>query len=152
MHNKQSCADCTGFPYVRGKLVQAATLGTSWPIALQHKVDTTSTRLSCLQQTFTNRRHHFLCLMRAAHLPGPGCVFSHTLLSLHRLASSATVAFRSGDSAYKRCVGLFATFGRSDQLMSATLCSASLTVLSQPADMRLNQALYLSSNILNCSQ
>ena len=69
----------------RGKLVQAASFECSickasccLHTALFKKLDTT---IQSCPVTLTNRRHRFLCLLRAAQLPSPSCVF--TLVSAH---------------------------------------------------------------------
>ncbi len=96
----------------RGKLVQAANFGTPCVMALAdsavllHKLDTTDDSCLVLPRSLTNRRHRFLCLLRAAQLPSQDCVCSPVLLvqcsRLHRSATSATVVFRGGEPAHRK--------------------------------------------------
>ncbi len=73
---------------------------------LLHKLETTDYSCLVLPRTLTNRRHRFLCFLRAAQLPSQDCVCSPVLLvqysRVHRSATSATVVFRGGKPAHRK--------------------------------------------------
>ena len=73
---------------------------------LLHKLDTTDYSCLVLPRTLTNRRHRFLCFLRAAQLSSQDCVCSPVLLvqysRVHRSATSATVVFRGGKPAHRK--------------------------------------------------
>ena len=73
---------------------------------LLQKLDTTDYSCLVLPRTLTNRRHRFLCLLRAAQLSSQDCVCSPVLLvqfsRVHRSAMSARVVFRGGKPAHRK--------------------------------------------------
>ena len=82
-NSKQRFVDCTGLPFFRHKLVQA--FGTSCVLALADStlccwINITGYSCLVLPRTVTNRRHRFLCLLRAAQLPSQDCVCSPVCL------------------------------------------------------------------------
>ena len=93
---------------------------------LLHKLDTTDYSCLVLPRTLTNRRHRFLCFLRAAQLPSQDCVCSPVLLvqysRVHRSATSATVVFRGGKPAHRKVCWL-ASYACSHQGIHRALCS-----------------------------
>ncbi len=73
---------------------------------LLHKLDTTDDSCLVLPRTLTNRRHRFLCFLRAAQLPSQDCVCSPVLLvqysRVHQSATSTIVVFRGGKPAHRK--------------------------------------------------
>ncbi len=73
---------------------------------LLHKLDTTDYSCLVLPRRLTNRRHRFLCFLRAAQLPSQDCVCSPVLLvqysRVYRAATSASVVFRGGKPVHRK--------------------------------------------------